>query len=834
MSREMPVLLLVILPALLAVSCGKPPAEDPAGPLGDMTTLPWEWYPWSGDRLDSLPGEVVDPAGRPVAGARVSVMLMPLATFTPLRRVESTISDAEGRFTLRRVPTSAFVMADKPGLAGQVVPALKHLVEARRPTRIVLGPSTEVTGIAKYEDGRVLANYPVWAMSRSGDWFGTTETDAEGRFRFVDTPITTIVVVATPGRVRGRSPEFQVEVGNPREVFVTVQAVAAVSGQVIEEATGVPIPGAVVHTRVQEEEFVRADANGRFRLEGAHTGMVLAHADGYGEVVVSLPAERKETEDVYLRLAPAARVRGRVVDRAGRGIANARVRALQSSEGALPISRGPLTRVDGTFDYTWIPVPPEGGQVTLCVEHPDHAPMWTEEISLLRGQEVTGLSLTMGDYGSVNLRLVDEKGEPWVAAETVIRREKEESVAARLSHHGQDSYSISDTTGEVQINNLRPGSWSLTVKIPGRLPVRLPFTVEDGRQTDLGEQVIPHGLVLAGRVVDQDGEPLPQARLRAEQPGKDEGWELPLDVDAAFRMQGFTEGEYTLVVNAADHETARMPVKAGQEGLSVRVVSLGTLAVTLVGPAEESGLVEVERLDAPPAERQPESQSVERGIVKADFRHKVAGLYRVRAWRGDLFGVATVDLPLGRETPVEVALSPGGLATGRVVDRRGLPLDSVGIDIDLGERYGRRFQWTAVDGRFVVRALPEGRWPLVARGERRPAVSSVVEVVPGRPSTVDLVLPDGARIRIVGTLQESGAPAPGIVATLTTESGALATYWIDGDGKPETNSQGTLTLTGIAAGTYTLSLSIESEVVERRKIRLEADQELEIPVAVPK
>jgi hypothetical protein len=164
-------------------------------------------------------------------------------------------------------------------------------------------------------------------------------SDGSGRFAFAEAWTGTYQLTAAARGFRGaRSRPFTLAAGQRHEVELRLgEGGITLSGQVLDEGSG-PIPGAVVTAgmgypwnstpgvpRLDRQFVAIADDDGRYQLTlEPREYRLRVQAAGYVPAETSVAVTRPVTRD--LRLGPAARISGRVVERAsGQPVADAEV-----------------------------------------------------------------------------------------------------------------------------------------------------------------------------------------------------------------------------------------------------------------------------------------------------------------------------------------------------------------------------------------------------------------------------------------------------------------------------------------------------------------------------
>jgi uncharacterized GH25 family protein len=218
---------------------------------------------------------------------------------------------------------------------------------------------------------------------------------------------------------------------------------------------------------------------------------------------------------------------------------------------------------------------------------------------------------------------------------------------------------------------------------------------------DLGVFELDAGVVLAGRVLDADGDPVAGAAVVRIDPGENDSFrfggfgskkEIETDGEGRFELDHEEPGEYVLVVEHDDHPKGRFPGVAPPPGsedtsLVLRLARGATIAGRIAELPRDREHVRVSAAAvasdsdtsgfAAMMEESGFSPDGLEGEVAADGSFRIQGLeagrsYRVRAYvRGGFFGrVPVSDEATARAGDQEVDLlwDPGGRVTARVVD----------------------------------------------------------------------------------------------------------------------------------------------------------------------
>lgn len=486
------------------------------------------------DRERDLFGIVLDPQGKPVAGAAVEVLenefvqqgLLDLAHRWERSSVAKAVTDARGEFAFPLPAGRPFTL--EVAAQGFARARLDHRFAGER-VEVVLDRGALIHGrVLRRADGSPVADAEV-ALPRKPDHLGSStrgervSTDGAGRFRFEDVQPGNYWLQVEP--VHDASAGWLAIELHPGEVVereVLVDAGVALRGRVTDALTHLPIAGAEIGQGWTFEKTVTTDAGGEYVFEGFPL-------DGYFDIGVRAPgygrAERTVREDTQaafperldVELQPARRVRGRIVDTAGQPVAGAYAAAPAYEYGDGTAQRidfpGTRTGADGRFELA---------DVRPDIPHALYArkPGYATIVHEFPTDELERAIVELGDVRlppAATLRgvVVDDEGKP-LADQFVSLRGANASRGqwnpARITM--LDSYlaereARTDDLGRFSFGDLAAGSYTVEAGAEGaRAKAQLPVDIAEGATVADLRLVLAAGLAIAGRCLGPDGEPV--------------------------------------------------------------------------------------------------------------------------------------------------------------------------------------------------------------------------------------------------------------------------------------------------------------------------------------
>lgn len=371
--------------------------------------------------------------------------------------------------------------------------------------------------------------------SGTGLWRATVRADGFGPMRsrvlplFTTTSLLAVELLAEPRRPasrRERVPRSGQDAWEPLEPAVTPRArataVVELAGQVIDQTTRRPLPGALVWPVGDPGLGVTSDEAGRFRLRGIAAGSeveLAAAALDYAQISLVVPLTgTAPRQPPVLALTPAPALRGTVVDGNGRPLAGAEVSLSRRDEADAWEARHDAHRARSAAAGTFrVPGLASGGSYDVLVTFPGHAPVLLPVTIPKTGSPLAldvVLSRGRTAYGAVQ----DGGGRPVEGARVELVRSRVGCTAAGTEPPlAEDGLYRSTTSkdGRFDIPSLPPGWFDLRIEGDGFAPLeRTGVEIPAGAGLlDLGRLFVERGIVLAGRVVDPEGQPLSGAEV---------------------------------------------------------------------------------------------------------------------------------------------------------------------------------------------------------------------------------------------------------------------------------------------------------------------------------
>ncbi len=447
---------------------------------------------------------VVDEQGKPVPGARLQTLSSGWDTgahgrggFPPAPAPYVSRTDSGGTASISRIDRESIhlsAIAD-----GYLETVSRNLKDEPATVRLIRGCRRALEVVEP--QGQPAAG----ALVQAGPW-SLGKTDAGGRAEITAPcrgPLKLRLLTVDGRRVWETLPEARE--GEPREIrFELPPQPPKLTGRVLEKGSKKPLAEVLVWPADDPGSFTSTDEQGRYivREPAQKDSPLTATADGIAfarDDLVALGPPRSVSADgshagPAFYLSRATSVTGTVADAAGHPVEGAEVRI------GVNFARF-FTRSDerGAFRLRF---PGLEDSFEIVASHRDFLPKTLRlgahqnrelKIVLQRGREAVG-------------RILDDQNLPVAGAEGFLffsgERSGNELSPLRVSS--------SDAQGNLRFRTLRPGRYSLHVRVPGRPPLSVPGLVvrEAGEAANFGTLHLPPVGLVEGRVVDLQNHPI--------------------------------------------------------------------------------------------------------------------------------------------------------------------------------------------------------------------------------------------------------------------------------------------------------------------------------------
>ena len=789
-------------------------------------------------------GSVADAeSSAPIAGATVLVSGSP---------GHAALTDQAGAFELRTLPTRSEVRlrAAARGYASAWADARATLRTASADVAIGLRPAAPLFGLVRDASHRPVAGATLLAepQGASSTWFRRSLRDqpatsiADGSFRFpnalYDTSYRiTVRALGFPSTAIDLPPLTRDEAAEP--VWIVLTRGRQAVGRIVDTDDN-PIPGAEVTLRWPSDSGevrpsgrldatrpATTDGRGEFRFPTVRAGeyeVRAVHSEflAPGNARTEVPEGEGYFDLGSFMLIPGAEIHGFVTDPNGEAVAGATVqirRLGRDRDG----ERTATTDRDGAFRLGGLPQEP----VVLDVPAAGHAPMVLRQARPGTGEPIL-IELQAG--AALAGHVVDEAGRPVAGARVQVVPDVEQMGWVGFLFW-RDSGGRTDGGGRFRFDDLAAGTWSLEATQGAAKAEIDHIELAQGEEREV-ELRLRRQDQLTVLVTTHLGQPVSDAGIRVvpEEDPYASAWGA---TDAGGRAQlGVTPGAATVSIEHAEEQNASRDIvlQPGNNELAIQLQPGGTISGVVRsadgGPLAQAGVRALAKndLELPARARRYLGQS-------AQTISDRSGLFRLTGLEPGTYFVSAGAPGFARSGPdqpieidgqsvngIDIVLAPGGSITGVVI---GLPAADMS-QVEITAHQNARLNSTRPDaeGNFTLEDLAPGPWNIVAR-KGYPYTGRTVERTVTLTSggiEVFVELPFDRGLRLSGQVLVAGEPMIG---------GSLAIRLADGEKfqLSRTDHRGRFEISGLEAGSHTLTIQQDGGRMEQRSIDLETDLE---------
>lgn len=454
-------------------------------------------------RAFGVDGLVHDARGRPIGGARVSARNRAEADVAkdeeaPVRpELTSAVSSGDGRFRIEGLPTRSAVDYD---VAAQrhVTKRISRRAHDAHPLDVQLDAAGLLRGVVRSPDGAPVSGALVTARPAATDddlphgGGSGTPTGRDGRFEIDALPL------GGEFTLSAGHDDFM-ESADSLPIRLTAECGEASCDLALRPAGRLEVELAFAHEHdpcVVRLEWDDGEETTTCSVPGRTTRVVRdpetlafdVRAEGLRSVSAETEVGPGETQKLKIELDEGESMSGTVVDDEGTPVAGALVKV----DPGTPSEQHATSAADGTFTVKGLASEIHEVRTTAA----DHAASDRKDMAA----SVTWMRIEVHRNGEAALRLRVPDG--------AARPPKRKIVWLGPSPGDEDVAGWSDG---VVSRSLPPGYWNVEVEVSGYAKWKStnPFFIVAGRRTDLGEVVLDPGLPLAGRVVDDAGQSVP-------------------------------------------------------------------------------------------------------------------------------------------------------------------------------------------------------------------------------------------------------------------------------------------------------------------------------------
>ncbi len=556
-------------------------------------------YQFTLPRQAKLRGVVLDPAGAPVADARIEVDVEGQPRYwRGMEQDKTRKTDAQGTFDTAVSAGALEVRATHTAWAGSDTVKLSvAAAQEAGPVTLTLRRGGTITGEVRDKSGQLAGGRTVstW-VEGPGEWKQAT-TDASGTF---------VLERVTPGKVHVDLQPTQAEMEASRSAngSYSWSSTYAFNGQVeitlAEGATehvvlggapaspvrvfgvvrsGKPLEGAEISMYRQDADQPRGswrtgrtDSSGKYEITLDAPGeyqVSVGYGTGGGSTTLRRTIPAGSSYELNIDV-PAGRIAGKVVSESGAPLANVRViaqstRQVKPEDGEGESGWGNVTTAaDGTFVFDLLPASTytiSAGSERwnrASAKSKSHGTAVVKDIELAAGGSVTDVVLRLPRAGSVRGVVTGPDG-PVAGVEVRVKGGEQESAWF-------GSTDTTDASGRYQIDGLNPGTVvvSASTETSTSRP-SAPVAIRSGESAQADLRLEP-GAKLRLVVEDAEGKPTHSSWKVLDEGGNDcsgykTEWSQDADAGTGWVIGPLPAGTYTVKVTYAEDKKVEQEVR---------------------------------------------------------------------------------------------------------------------------------------------------------------------------------------------------------------------------------------------------------------------------------
>lgn len=751
-------------------------------------------------KAEGVFGRILDSHEKPIPAAKVSLFLVdPTAMWgapDPAPAATAT-SGPDGAYLVGPAPLGRLrVRAEAQGYAATV----QWVASRGACVDLILDRGGSLRLHAKEPGGAPVKGAELRFQSGMTTTRGTTGESGEALLEALPTGQGSLRVVAK-GRAAANLNDVFVESGKVIERTVVLGGGIPVTGRAMDDATGAGLAGVEITAKLQWDPYgsssptAKTDADGRFTIEGAGSPndwiQVQGTKEGYlpsSSGVRLQAAAQGGAQEVLLKLARGETppgIAGSVLDAEGKAAPGATVVYVgmpRASTGGV----APTATANAAGEFELALPPGTGKEWSMFIGAA--APGRGVGAAQVTHQRPQGVTVRLAGAGIVAGKVTGVGDAPLEGANVSLTFDWNSKVQAAPGSDVQPWMmqqlfydqrltalaTSTDASGTFRIEGVPAASFRLDATWGlDRGGASEAVSVRAGG-TETVNLTLGNGKTIEGRVLDSSAVPVPGAYVNGWDPtnrdpmGSRSASYARSDADGVFKIRNVMGDRWQLSVFASGFASQNVPnVSAGDRTVEVKLVTLGWIE----------------------------------GQVLADGA-PYAGSFGVTA----SFAAANTG-------------GEGGASRGRFVSNGGMSWDG-------GNQ--REETFSSADGRFTMRGVTAGPWKLNVTTQDGwvPSASVEVAVSDGRAAgPVEIRLVRGAIV--TGTLSEDGSPDPVSGANVSLrikgapETGGQSWAW------STTDAKGRWSASGLAGGTWVLTVTTPQGLSMEEEVRLSAGQTLQ-------
>jgi protocatechuate 3,4-dioxygenase beta subunit len=367
---------------------------------------------------------------------------------------------------------------------------------------------------------------------------------------------------------------------------ITVERGADVSGRVTY-TDGKPLtsPVRVMIDLAGTPIMSVTDDSGAFVLHGAPKGKVSLRASdmaGGGRFTGPAKEVMAPAANVVLTFPRGGHISGRVVDSSTGGpITDFEVNAMHTAGFAMPGNSTPVHSDDGSFTLNDV----QPGRVEVVATAENYVRGNVTGLEVAEGQAIDNVEVRLDRAGRLKGKVTSSDGQPLSGAVVSVI----DNTPRRMGQPADRG--TTDGDGMYELSSVPAGQRNVAFSKEGFVPATKSVEAAAGKESQL-DVTLDRGHQLAGRVIDDSGQPVAAADIRVDgEPMRP----IQTDTDGSFQIAGLRDGKVRVTAFKNGYSNATEEVDtASQTNVTLTLGHGATISGRVTGlTAAEMGVVNV-------------------------------------------------------------------------------------------------------------------------------------------------------------------------------------------------------------------------------------------------
>lgn len=739
----------------------------------------------------TVTGTVTANGGTPVQGALVEIL------DGANNIIAQTVTNASGQYTVSQLSPGTYQL--RVTAANFQTSLLGFTVAAGQITtqNVVLQPSPGTLSgtVTDAATGAVLSGTSVAVVNQSGATVASVQTNAQGQFTISNLAPGTYSVTFGHAGYASLTTGAVVQPNATVTLNVSLDRIVGVISGTVTDSQGGAIANATVNVFLNNSlvASVNTNQNGTYTIPNLAPGnyTVSATAQNFQTQVQGVQVVGFQTSTANFSLSPdPGSLTGTVTANGGTPVPGSVINVRTAAGGAVIATV--ITDQNGTYLVSNL----APGTYFVSASAQDFQTQ-TQGVSIQPNQTAAvSFTLVPNPVSITGTVISQQTGQPIAGAQIEVRiLDANGAVVTTL---------FTDLQGTFQAQQLAPGTYTVAAGASGFQTNIASVTIPPGGQANLTITLAPNPGFITG-TVSSGGNPVSGASVSVVDQNNVQIQSVLTDSQGTYTASGLPPGNYNVVVNAQDFQSAIAGAIVAADATTVVNVSLtpnpGSITGT-ISPVLQNTIVQLYT-----------GQGVFIQSTLADssgnyqFLNLAPGNYIVTASAPDYTTESAGAVVVSNAaSTVNLTINPNPASiSGTVLDPNGAPVPNAIVRVVDANETLLGLAGTDADGAYAIGNLPPGSFTVIASASSFGSDLTGVTLQPGgNVQNVNFTLtPDPGTLSGLVFNQSNGAPLPGatVVVRQATGSGIIAATVTSGP-------DGNFLVQGLSPGSYTVTASL--------------------------